>query len=342
MSRRRLHDIEWYVDRKAEEHGEPGIYHSYVASLATAINHVAGSLEPAWLMGSSGFAFRSFVNEVFCPSAMSIFTWADVLPEAMEQAGYECRYIGRMWDDGHLEDQRREEAHAAIVEGIGRGAPAVVWDVADVEWGLIVGYDDDGESYDVLSYVGKSTSLPYEKLGKNGIDVLSVAIPGEANRRSREEVVLNSLRVAIAHADGEEWTERPKYQNGLAAFDLWATLYDRWGLLVGAGRGEKLPMDLVDWAAYYAGHHYSARSYARDYLEAVAGVSEPLRQAASSYATVACHLRPVWEHGREGLTHDPVVLSSLADHIREAKLSETRAVDCIREHVRGATDSASR
>ncbi|MGD2153268.1 MAG: hypothetical protein PVG79_08355, partial [Gemmatimonadales bacterium] len=200
MYRKRIEGIEWYVDRKAEEHGEPGICHSYTACLATAINHVAGSLEPAWLMGGSGFAFRSFVNEVFCPSAMSIFNWADVLPEAMEQAGYECRYISRMWDDGALEKQRQEEAHAAIVEGIGRGTPAIVWDVADVEWGLIVGYDDDGKSYDVLSSVGRSTSLPYEKLGKNGIDVLSVAIPGGANRRSRDEIVLNSLKVAIAHA----------------------------------------------------------------------------------------------------------------------------------------------
>ncbi len=335
MSRKRIEDIEWYLDRKAEARGEPGIYHSYMTSLATAIKHVAGSLDPAWLMGSSGFAFRSFVNEVFCPSAMSVFDWSTVLPEAMEQAGYECTYISRMWDDGHPEDQRREEAHAAIVEAVGRSAPAVVWDVADVEWGLIVGYDDDRKSYDVLSCEGRSTSLPYKKLGKNGIDVLSVAIPGDANRRSREQAVLNSLKVAIAHADGEEWTERPNYQNGLAGLDLWATMYDRWALLVGAGKGEKLPLDLIDWAAYYAGHHYSARCYARDYLEAIAGESEPLRQAAASYATVACHLRPVWEHAGEKRPPDRVVLSSLADHIREAKFSEVRAVDCIKEHVEG-------
>lgn len=335
MSSNRIESISWYVDLKAEEHGEPGIYHSYMASLATAINHIAGSVDPAWLMGSSGFAFRSFVNEVFCPSAMSIFKWADVLPEAMEQAGYECRYISRMWDDGHLEERRREEAHAAIVEGVGRGVPAVVWDVADVEWGLIVGYEDDSEAYDVLSYVGESSSLPYKRLGKNGIDVLSVAIPGEASRRSREEIVLKSLRVAIAHADGEEWTERPNYQNGLAGLDLWATMYDRWALLVGAGKGERLPLDLLDWAGYYAGHHYSARCYARDYLEAVAEESEPLRQAASSYATVACHLRPVWEHACEKRPAESGVLSSLADHIRDARLSEARAIDCIREHVEG-------
>jgi hypothetical protein len=335
MSRKKLEDIEWYVDRKAEEHGEPGIYHSYMAVLATAINHVAGSLDPAWLMGSSGFAFRSFVNEVFCPSAMSIFKWSAVLPEAVEQAGYSCGYVSRMWDEEALEEQRREEAHAAILEGIDRGAPAVVWDVADVEWGLIIGYDEDSELYETLSHEGKSSSLAYKRLGRNGIDILSVAIPGAANSRDREDVILNSLKMAIAHADGEEWTERPKYQNGLAAFDLWATLYDRWTMIVGAGKGENLPLDLIDWAAYYAGHHYSARCYARDYLESVARESEPLQQAASSYATVACHLRPVWEHGCEKRPPDRVVLSSLADHIRDARSSEARAIDCIREHVEG-------
>ncbi|MGD2218134.1 MAG: hypothetical protein PVJ64_15360, partial [Gemmatimonadales bacterium] len=123
------------------------------------------------------------------------------------------------------------------------------------------------------------------------------------------------------------------YQNGLAGLDLWATMHDRWAILVGAGKGEKLPLDLMDWAAYYARHHYSARCYARDYLEAVAGESEPLRQAASSYAAVACHLRPVWEHACEKRPPERAVLSSLADHIRDAKLSEARAIDCIREHV---------
>jgi hypothetical protein len=333
MSGNRLEGVEWYVDGKAEGHGEPGIFHSYMASLATAVNHVGGSLDPVWLMGSSGFAFRIFVNEVFCPSAMSIFPWAEVLPEAVEQAGYNCVYVSRMWDDGELEDQRREEAHAAILEGIDRGAPAVVWDIANTEWGLIVGYDEDREAYETLTTEGQPSSLSCERLGKNGIDVLSVAIPGEANSRSRDDVVLNSLRAAVAHADGEEWTERPAYQNGLAAFDLWATLYDRWAMIVGAGKGDNLPLDLIDHAAYYAGHFYSARCYARDYLQAIAGENELLRQAASSYAAVACHLRPVWEHGSEKRGPDRALLSSLAGHVREAKCSEERAIACIREHL---------
>ena len=41
MSTSRLEDITWYVDERARAAGEPGIYHSYIASLATSLKHVA-------------------------------------------------------------------------------------------------------------------------------------------------------------------------------------------------------------------------------------------------------------------------------------------------------------
>lgn len=34
------------------------------------------------------FAFRMFVSEILCPSAMSIFDFMKVFPEAFEQCGY--------------------------------------------------------------------------------------------------------------------------------------------------------------------------------------------------------------------------------------------------------------
>jgi len=123
MSAEKVEGIEAYADPDAAQRGEPGIYHSFMASLATALNHIAGSLDPAWLMGASGFAFRSFINETLCPSAMSIFNWSTLLPGAIEQAGYRCIYISRMWDEGSLEEARHGAAHAAIIEGIEKAFP---------------------------------------------------------------------------------------------------------------------------------------------------------------------------------------------------------------------------
>ena len=207
MNSNKLENLEHYVDTLSPEKNEPGIQHSFMSSLATTLNYISGGLEPVWFMGSSAFAFRIFVNETMCPSAMRIFPFHRILPETIEQAGYNCKYIERMWDESEKEEEKRLEAHEAIVEAIDAGTPAIVWDIYDVEWGLIIGYDDRQKSYFTLSHQGKPSSLPYTRLGQNGIDILSVSIPGEPNSRNREKVIINALNAAISHADGQEWTD---------------------------------------------------------------------------------------------------------------------------------------
>ena len=335
MSSNMLKSVTWYSDPAAGENGEPGIYHSFVAGLASALNHVKGELDPVWLMGSSAFAFRIFINEVMCPSAMSVFNWSYILPEAVRQAGYDCIYVSRMWEEVRQEKEKREQAHAAIVEGIGRGVPAVVWDIAGCEWGLIIGYDQEKRTYQTLTHRGKPSSLSFEKLGKNGIDVLSVIIPGEPNRRNRDEVILNSLKAAVAHAEQKEWMDRPKYQYGLPAFDLWALLLERWTLLLEAGKDPKIPADMPDFSKYYAGHHYSARCYARDYLETIADGSDLLKEASRSYAEVASCLKPLWDHFSEKRKTDEKILRSFSQNIKDAKRAEEKGIGYIREYLKG-------
>jgi hypothetical protein len=330
-----LRNVKWYSDPVAGKNGEPGIYHSYMASLASALNHMTGELDPVWLMGSSAFAFRIFINEVMCPSAMSVFRWSSVLPEAVRQAGYHCVYVSRMWDEAQKEKEKREKAHAAIVEGIDRGVPSVVWDVADCEWGLIIGYDHEKRTYQTVTYRGEPSSLAYKKLGKNGIDVLSVALPGEPSPRSRDEVILNSLKAAVAHAEQKEWMDRPKYQYGLPAFDLWALLFERWALLLEAGKGLNISADIPDFSRYYAGHHYSARCYARDYLKTIADGNGFLKEASSSYAEVASCLKPVWDHFSGKKKTDEKILRSFSQNVRDAKTAEEEGIGYIKEHLGG-------
>jgi hypothetical protein len=337
VSSNKLMNVAWYSDPIANQRGEPGIYHSYMASLASALNYVTGELDAAWLMGSSAFAFRIFINEVMCPSAMSVFNWSSVLPEAVRQAGYDCIYVSRMWDETEEEEEKRKQAHTAIVEGIDRGVPAVVWDIADCEWGLVIGYHQENRAYKTLTCRGKPAFLPFNKLGKNGIDILSVAIPGEPSRRSREEVVLNSLKAAVAHAEQKEWTDRPEYQNGLPAFDLWALLFERWALLLEAGKGPNIPADMPDHSRYHAGHHYSARCYARDYLKTIAGGNGFLNRASRSYAEAASCLKPVWDHFSENRKTDEGILRSFSQNVKDAKTAEEEGIGHIKEYLRGKT-----
>lgn len=334
MAKAKIENIDWYRDEAAAARGEPGIYHSYLSALATALKHVAGELDAVRLMGGSAFAFRIFAHELMCPSAMSVFNWSEILPEAVEQMGYQCGYISRLWHEGAVAREKRDRAHHMLVEAVAREVPGVVWDIADAEWGLVTGYDDERQLYETLTHRGQEASLPYTKLGRNGIDILSVVVPGEPNGRPEDEIVVRSLRKAIVHAEQKEWMERPAYQDGPPAYDLWALLYDRWAQIVEAGKSDNIDVDIHKHSVYYAGHHYAARCYAREYLRRIAGGDETLEKAADVYARVAEYLRPTWEFQPEGKEADPDVLRGLSETIRAAKAAEEEGLDHIREYTR--------
>jgi hypothetical protein len=198
---------------------------------------------------------------------------------------------------------------------------------------LIIGYNEDKLSYETLTCQGKRSSLAFGKLGQNGINILSVAILGEPNRRSRDEIIFNSLKAAVAHAEQKEWTDRPEYQNGLAGYDLWALLFDRWALLVEAGKGDNIPSDILFYATYYTGHYYSARCYARDYLRAIMDGSEEIQKAASSYEKVASLLKPIWDHFHKKKKPDEKILNSMAQSVRNAKVAEEEGINSIKEYL---------
>jgi hypothetical protein len=328
-----LNQIKWYTDSEAIQKGEPGICHSFMACLATTMFHLNGELDPAWMMGASGFAFRIFANKVMCPSAMSVFDFSSILPQSVEQNGYHCNYISRYWGEAHIEKNKQQEAHIEIVKAIDRNVPAIVWDIANVEWGLIIGYDEEKQIYDTLTNEGESHPLPYENLGHNGINILSVTIPDQKNRRTREEIIHNSLKTAIVHAEQKETFERSDYQDGLPAFDLWATLFDHWALLFEAGKEKNISREIPNRAKYYAAHHYSARCYARDYLKQISDKDEYLKKAATAYIHVASFLKPIWDCFSKKENLNAEFLRSLADHIRQAKTAEEEGLDFLKKYI---------
>jgi hypothetical protein len=333
MGKQRL-DVHWYRDYDAINRNEPGIVHSYMVSLATALHFMNGSLDPAWLMGSSAFAFRIYVNEVFCPSSMSVFNFSAILPEAMEQAGYRAQFFGRFWDEEEKEKEKRQQAQAAIIEAIDRNIPSIVWDIYQAEWGLIIGYDTKKRTYETMTNAGNLLALPFTKLGRNGINILAVTLPAGPNLRNRRDMIANALKAAVAHAGQKEWTDRPKYQNGLPAFDLWASLLEKWAVLVDGGKGDGVNSKIPDFASYYADHYYSARCYARDYLKAISTDSKPLLRAANCYEKVASDLKAVADYFT---SHQPVQSNSLrqlSQKIRDAKTSEEEGIKNIQEFLR--------
>ena len=206
MKTKRIEEITWYIDSEALSRGEPGICHSYIASMATVLQTIGLEVDPVWLMGVSGFAFRIYIAQNMCPSCMSVFEWERILPETIKQTGFTAKYISRMWNEEAKEAERRKLAHQFIQDGIDRQVPAIGWDLIVPEWGLITGYDDRRQQYGTL-WEDKRGILPYYKLGKNGIDILSVTVLNAPNRTNRKETVLHSLKTAVKHAEqGNGWT----------------------------------------------------------------------------------------------------------------------------------------
>jgi len=325
--------LRWYRDQGAVQRGEPGIVHSYAASIATVLQHLSGNLDPVWLMGVSGFAFRIMATETLCPSAMSIFDWRKVLPEVIEQAGYHCLHISRLWHEAEHENVIRDQAHHAIVEALDTGIPPVVWDIKDCEWGVIVGYEPGKQIYRGLDHQGNLVELPFARLGRNGIDILSVIVLKESSRIAKSEAVCKALKIAIDHADQREWNDRPKYQDGSPAYDHWSTGLSRWAEIVEKGNPEKIGVDICRRARYYASHYYSARCYAREFLKDISDESPYLRKAAACFADVAAYLKPVWIDSPTFKIADVATLRRLSSMIEQAKKAEMEGIDHIREHV---------
>jgi hypothetical protein len=320
--------------RNSTEYGEPQLLHSFILSAANIFKHLAGNTDPVWLMGSSAFAFRIFVEETLSPNAMSMFEFSNILPEVIKQSGRGCIYIHRTIDEKELEEKKRTEAHTAIVKELDRNIPAIVWDIYKAEWGIIIGYNDQEKIYYCLSDEGEEIILSYNKLGMNGIDLLSIVIPGKRNERKKENVIANSLRAAVKHADGKEWIDkRPRCQNGIEAYQLWITIFERWAWLIESGKIENPKTGFVKRAKYYADYHYYARYYAQKYLAQIAGSDIYLIHALDSYKRVVENLRQLWIYFNNVSKPRSDDLLLLTGSLRSAKDSEEEGIEYIRKYL---------
>ncbi len=333
MSKCILDHMQWYTDPAAKEKDEPGLTHTYMSSLATVLAGIDSDIDPIRLMGAGGFAFRTFINEIFCPSAFSIFKFTSILPEVVEQSGHTCKYISRLWEQDAIEKERRNEAHQAIVQSIDGGRAAISWDVWDTEWGVIIGYDDDDRLFHTLTWQGNRSTMLYESLGQNGVDILSVAIPGDKNQRSQKEIIRKSLETAVRHWDQKEWTDRPAYQNGHEGMRLWGTLFERWKLLTDAGKADRINDALPHLAFYTANVNTAAKCYARDYLAAIADGDSHLMNASTLYGEAAKKLLPVWHFFRGGKQPSSDNLSEFIERVRAATEAEDKAIKKMKEWV---------
>lgn len=314
--------------------GEPQLLHSFILCVANVHKFLTGKIDPVWLMGSSAFAFRIFFEKNMCPSAMCRFEFTSIVPEVIKQLGRRAIYVGRTDEEEELEKEKRKEAHAAIVKEIKREIPAIAWGLHKSDWGIIIGYDYQDQKYICLSNSGEEIIIPYKNLGMNGVNYLSVIIPGKRLEREKKLIISNSLNVAVRHADGKEWINgKPKYQNGLAAYKLWINVFEKWAWLIDSGKITKSEIDFVGRAKYYAEYYYYARTFAYKYLQMIAGNDAYLNKAYKSYIMVAQNIKQLWEYFNCVSSPKSGELLFLAGNIRSAMDCEKEGIECIRKYL---------
>lgn len=322
--KRTLESVSLVVDHDAKACGELGYCHSFVICLATALDAAGYAIEPAWLMGATGFAFRIWVHDRLLPHNMNTFDWNRILPQAVARAGVIPIYFQRGIDRLDREAEFRERAHDAIRHSIDRGIPAIAWDLNDPPmWGLIVGYNDHLETYDTLAIMDYRMPLPYVALGQRDVQILSVMILGNEREVNEAETLRQTLETALLHAEGKEGRSFAEMASGLAAYDLWAER-----MAPGA-----LARHELQFAAYYAEMFYSFRYYAREYLRKHALGNAALERAVHAYGDVSKVLRGVHAalSGLCPLTDAQRV--GIADDILLAKAHEIRGLQFVREFL---------
>ncbi len=327
--RRSVHRVRWVVDHDARARGEPGLVHSFVGSLATAIDCAGYVVDPARLMGATGFAFRLWVEERLLPSAMNSFNWEPELTSAVHRAGFDCTTIDAPSGTGPADAALRRSAHEAIVGSIERGIPAIAWDLNDPPmWGLIVGYNDHIETYDTLSSWQYRMPLRYDRLGRRDVQRLSVLVLGDARADDEKDIQRQSLQAAVDHARGRANNPYSRIHLGLEGYRHWAA-----ALEPGALADHEL-----QFADYYAEMFSAFRCYARDYLKRWDDAR--LRDAGLAYGRCADHLGAVLRLMQTHKHHPAPIRKQAAAQILTAAAEEERAVAHLESYLTGI-DAAS-
>lgn len=230
-----------------------GYLFSFAKSLACAVKNSPYSELFEDIVATSGFAFRMWVSPDLCPSATSIWAFHEQ-KRWVESGGLTCNYIERLWDSNDIEEERRLAAIKLIKQSIDNGIPAISWDIGVVEWGLIIGYDDETQKFATLSITGAYDEMDYALLGKRELPILNVLTITGKSEKSMENIITDTLKLAKAHLTGEEWCDNAK---GLEAYPA----------LIRHFEGDTIDLALSWNMEYFLGTYAPLKWYAWKFFE---------------------------------------------------------------------------
>ena len=267
-------------------------------------------IAPEDIVTASGFAHCMWIAADLCPSAMSIWDFS-MQPDWFANAGVDCAYISRMWEEEAYEEERRLAAVTQICRGIDRRCASAAWDVGGGEWGVIRGYDDVSAHFEVLRPDGSVTTLPYDRLGRLDIPILSVLTPYAFRPKSADRLLRDTVHLAAAHLRGEEWSSGNA--SGLAAYPaliacVESGMYDStWNL------------------DYYLGTYAALKSHAAAFYEKHSADIPSCKPLAKEYRIIADAWLTAFRDNRSD-GHPTEKHHAVAALLRTAHAAEARAL----------------
>lgn len=285
-----------------------GYLFSFAKSLDAAVRCSSYCSRAEDVIAASGFAFRMWVDTAsLCPSAVSIWSFRQQKPW-VENSGLICAYTERLWGQDSVEEERRLQALTQIRTSIDSGTAAVAWDISGCEWGVINGYDDESGILLTVKTNGKEDTVPYEKLGKMELPILSVLTVTGSDERSAEKILTGTKKLAAFHLRGKEWGENPQ---GLAAYDALLTFIE-----------EKLNAESAWNLEYMLGTYAALKWYAWKFFEKYG-------------ETELCHLyqtaHKAWQNAFVNRGVSPEARKNVLSSLQIARDAETAALSILEQ-----------
>jgi hypothetical protein len=307
--------------------------HSHTAYLGCA----EGVLRAAgWWEGDSddlaaltGFAFHFISAPDACPSSVTAYDWGRVHQASMARLG-----VHTEWHEcGHETtfELARTRAVATIKASIDRGHPVIVWaPTAALEFGLLTGYDDGDEVFDVIHAAPvPADPLLYANLGRKRVPWLAYQVFVDCAAPDPD------LRVAALRYARSEWFDG--YHPGLSDVNTLGTRYAIGAAAYGALQASLDRPDLNVFGLGYLLWTYADSKWVLARWTEAQGAAE----AAAHYRAVAdafdemTRLAPF-----PGPTLDDAARAPLADLLAGAARDEAAAVEALTAEVADGAPAA--
>ena len=194
---------------------------SHLGSMYACAKYLEMDVSKPWLWGGTGHAFIINITPDACPSGPTAWK-SGMLLELARNLGVHVEAIQGF--KSQRDFQAKQAAAWAYTRAcVDMGIPCYAWELGIPEYGVIVGYDDEGYYHSSPPASAEPAGpVPWEKLGDSEIGVLEMLSVQKGDAQPVAAIVQRIARCASEHAEGSpQWTHE-RYTQGATAFRIWA------------------------------------------------------------------------------------------------------------------------